>query len=351
MAAAAPTTTKTIRLKCNLDAGAPTREHFNIEETPAPVLDSSAAGAILVQALVFSADPFQRGQLRTGRGKSAGDVMTGFIAGKVLQSNNDKWAVGDLFGASLPFSTVQVVTSEELSATTIWKLTGVITEDQISLGVGILGMPGSTAYGGLIDILQPKAGQTLFVSAASGAVGSLVGQIGKKVYGCKVVGSCGGPDKCAIVKDKFGFDASVDYKLANNSRDALAAQLKEVAPEGVDMYFENVGGIHFDVAFAALRRFGRIAVCGAISGYNEEKPPANEVNIGAMIYSFQRIEGFMCSPWLSGQKGNFLEDMAKWWREGKLQVQETFFEGVEAWPDAFNSLFTGKNLGKVVVRV
>lgn len=211
-------------------------------------------------------------------------------------------------------------------------------------------MPGSTAYGGLIDILRPEAGQTIFISAASGAVGSVVGMIAKKVFGCKTIGSCGGPEKCAMLIEKFGFDHAIDYKTCNNA-DELTAALKAVAPEGIDMYFENVGGIHFDAAFASLRSGGRIAVCGAISEYNNKVAIGNKINIFHMIYTNQRIEGFVCSPWLAGKRGNFLADVSQWFKEGKLPEQETFTDGIDNWPLAFQSLFTGANKGKVVVRV
>ena len=211
-------------------------------------------------------------------------------------------------------------------------------------------MPGSTAYGGLIDILRPVRGEVIFISAASGAVGSVVGMIAKQVFGCTTIGSCGGPDKCKLIKEKFGFDYAIDYKTCSDAEE-LKAALKEAAPDGIDMYFENVGGIHFDAAFASLRQGGRIAVCGAISQYNLSNTPGNNINIMNMIYSAQRIEGFVCAPWLSGKKGNFLNDMAGWYKEGKIVEQETVTDGIENWPVAFQSLFTGANRGKVVVRV
>eukprot|EP01034_Spumella_vulgaris_P039507 gene39507-48816_t len=163
--------------------------------------------------------------------------MKGFIAGKVLASKNPKWQKDDLIGGSLPFSTVQIVSQEQLASTVTWKLTGLIDESQISYGVGVMGMPGSTAYGGLIDVLRPNEGETIFISTASGAVGGLVGQLAKHLYKCKVVGSVGGPAKSALIRDKFGFEA-IDYKTANNAAE-LIALLKTAAPEGIDMYFEN----------------------------------------------------------------------------------------------------------------
>jgi NADPH-dependent curcumin reductase CurA len=181
-------------------------------------------------------DASQRNGLKTGQRKP-GTPMDGFIAGKVVESNHSAWKAGDLFGASRPFTTVQAISAEELKSTLIWKLTDHITEDQIGLGIGVLGMPGATVYGGVHDVLRPKEGETLFVSAASGAVGSMVGQLAKNVYNCKVVGSCGGAKKCEFLESKFGFDHAIDYKQANNKEELVAA-LKEAAPDGIDMYFE-----------------------------------------------------------------------------------------------------------------
>lgn len=239
---------------------------------------------------------------------------------------------------------------ETFTKTIVWKLTGFITENEISLGVGILGMPGSTAYGGLIDVLRPNKGETIFISAAAGAVGSLVGMLAKQLYGCKVIGSCGGPAKCQLIKEKFGFDEAIDYKTVHNV-DELTAALKVVAPDGIDMYFENVGGMHFEAAFNSLRPYGRIAVCGQIAEYNNSVANQCSINPMKMIYTCQRIEGFLSPPWLSGQKGAFLKDMNTWLKEGKLVSQETIFEGLESWVDGFRSLFTGDNIGKVVVRM
>ena len=174
--------------------------------------------------------------MKTGE-KKPGSVMEGFIAGKVLESNHAAWQAGNLFGAELPLTTMQAISARQLKKATIWKLTDYITEDQISLGVGILGMPGSTAYGGTVDVLRPKEGETIFVSAACGAVGSMVGQIAKNVYKCTVIGSCGDPNKCDLIKKKFGFDHAIDYKQCKSKDDLLAA-LKTAAPDGIDMYWE-----------------------------------------------------------------------------------------------------------------
>jgi len=158
-----------------------------------------------------------------------------------------------------------------MKTTLMWKLTDYINESQISLGIGVLGMPGATAYGG-IDTLRPEKGQTIFISAAAGAVGGLVGQLAKTLYDCKVIGSCGGSDKGKMITEEWGFDHAIDYKTCKN-KDDLVAALKAVAPNGIDMYFENVGGMHFEAAMETLANFGRVAVCGMIDGYNELPKP------------------------------------------------------------------------------
>ena len=212
-------------------------------------------------------------------------------------------------------------------------------------------MPGSTAYGGL-DVLQPKEGETILVSAASGAVGISIGMLAKALFGCKVIGSCGGEEKCNIIVSEFGFDHAIDYKKVSSAQE-LKEMISAVAPKGIDMYFEGVGGIHLEAALDLLRTNGRIAVCGQISDYNRNPndPHKYPISVANMIYKCQRIEGFVCTPWLDGKKGRFLSDMSKWLQEGKVKPKETFFDGIEQWPLAFQSLFTGKHLGKVVVRV
>lgn len=347
---------KTVWLKAYLNDGVPGPEHFDIRKTSVDCSEAELGeNEIVVQVMAMSVDPYLRGGLKNSAKKddSGEKVMAGFITGRVVASKNSKYVAGDLIGGSLPFSTVQKVTDKQLGG--CFKLTGALTKDNISLGVGVMGMPGSTAYGGLVDVLRPEKGQILFVSAAAGAVGSLVGQIAKNVYGCTIIGSCGGKEKCDFIKAQYGFDHAIDYKsltgTEDEKRDQLIAKLKEIAPKGIDMYFENVGGIHCEAAFAALGKGGRIAVCGGISKYNQKDPVPEKLNVSQMIYQFQRIEGFMCAPWLFGGKGNFFKDMPVWIKEGKVKPYETFFEGVEQWPAAFQSLFTGKKKGKVVVRI
>lgn len=360
-ASAATLPCRTVILVENVKEGMPKPEHFRVEDsTVSTALE--AEGDILVQALCFSADPYLRGMIKMGERVKPGAPMQVFISGKVLKSRNPKWAAGDLFGTNAAASTVQVLKGDRPGH--VWKLSDYITEDQISYGVGVLGMPGATAYGGLIDVLRPGDTQSgdprdppgpevIFISAASGAVGGLVGQIAKNNYGCRTIGSAGGPEKGKILLERLGFDHHIDYK-GLSTKEELVERIRAVAPDGIDMYFENVGGIHFDAAYATLRKDGRIAVCGGISNYNRATgDPAsnNGVNLMQTVYNFQRIEGFVCGPWLSGRKGKFLPDMSKWLKEGKVKVEETFFDGIENWFSGFQSLFTGENKGKVVVRV
>lgn len=275
--------------------------------------------------------------------------MAGFVSGVIIDSKVADWKPGDLFGAFLPYTDVQAVSASALKKVPFRKLTGLVSENDVSLGIGVLGMPGATAYGGFIDVLQPKQGETIWVSGAAGAVGSMVGQLAK-VYGCTVIGSAGGPEKCKLVQEKFGFDHCIDYKTCSSPRDLITA-LRKVAPKGIDMYFENVGGMHFEAAMSCLRKDGRIAVCGVISTLSAKRPEPNKIHISNMIYSRQRVQGFECSPWLLGQQGNFLPDMARYVKEGKVTIEETFFDGLESFGEAFQSLFVGGNVGKVVVRV
>eukprot|EP00595_Chromulina_sp_UTEXLB2642_P000138 CAMPEP_0196762350 /NCGR_PEP_ID=MMETSP1095-20130614/1761_1 /TAXON_ID=96789 ORGANISM="Chromulina nebulosa, Strain UTEXLB2642" /NCGR_SAMPLE_ID=MMETSP1095 /ASSEMBLY_ACC=CAM_ASM_000446 /LENGTH=293 /DNA_ID=CAMNT_0042113017 /DNA_START=34 /DNA_END=912 /DNA_ORIENTATION=- len=288
--------TKSIILKQHLSIGFPTEENFAIE-TSTINSDDIPNGGILLQVLVASSDPYLRGRMRPEGDFVEGKVIKTFVSGKVLHSNNENWVSGDLLGGSLPLSSYQIIPPELFSQTAIWKLTGLIDESEISLGIGILGMPGSTAYGGLIDVLRPNEGETIFISAAAGAVGSLVGILAKKLYNCKVIGSCGGDEKVKLVKEKYGFDHVIDYKKYSTVEE-LTKALKEVAPEGIDMYFENVGGIHFEAALNSLRVRGRIAVCGTISDYNSDYSKSfSKIIPIKMVYSQQRIEGFMCAEW------------------------------------------------------
>jgi NADPH-dependent curcumin reductase CurA len=211
--------------------------------------------------------------------------------------------------------------------------------------IGGLGMPGWTAYFGLLDVGQPKAGETVVVSAAAGAVGSVVGQIAK-IKGCRAVGIAGGVDKCRYVKDELGFDACVDYKTGN-----LAAQLKEACPKGIDINFENVGGEIFDTVLTQMNVFGRVPLCGLISGYNATDAPAGPKNIRAVLTQRLRVQGLIVLDWAS-RFPEAIAQLGQWHQEGRLKIREDVREGgLDAFPDVLNLLYTGGNMGKLVLKV
>ena len=339
---------KSINLVSYCDEGIPTAAHFTVATQNVDTADLQE-GEFIFHVLVFSPDPYMRSRMKSGGSYPIGQAINGFVAGEVILSASSDYPVGALLGASLPFQTIQRLSKTKLAATAAWSLGAFLSKADISLGVGIFGMPGATVYGGLLDVLKPKSGETLFVSGAAGAVGSLVGMIAKNVVGCKVVGSCGGEEKCKRISE---FATAIDYKKSANTEE-LKTALKVVAPEGIDMYFDNVGGMHFEAAFQSLRTGGRIAVCGGISQYNSGIGLGGgglTINPLQMIYTCQRIEGFLSTPYL--KDGAFLAKMREWLDSGKIsRPDETVFKGIDAFVEAFTSLFTGANTGKVVLMV
>lgn len=345
---------KTLQLPAPVDDGMPKPEHFKVVETP---VGEVSDGGLLIEVVYISADPYMRGRIKSAAVTESPSVISGFVSGRVLVSKSADWFPGDLLGGSLPYTTVQVVPEAALKG--CWKLSGLLDESSLSHGIGVLGMPGATAYGGFFEILKPKRpkkgeenGETVFISAASGAVGQLVGQLAK-IAGCITIGSAGGPEKCKTLKEKFGYDHAIDYKACKDA-DELKAKIKECSPEGIDMYFENVGGMHFDAALACMKPGGRVAVCGCISAYNSGGAlgsNSNALNIGSLIYAQVRIEGFICARWLFEKTGKCRRDMARYLKQGKVVVTETETQGIENWGSAFGSLFTGANNGKVCVKV
>jgi len=321
-------------------------EDFGVVEVEAPKL--APEGGLLLELSYVSVDPYLRGSIP--KTLKENDTVRGFVSGKVIESKTGEWKVGDLFGANLPFITIQTATSEEASS--FRNLTQYLTESELSLGIGLLGMPGSTAYAAL-DLMSVNELDRVWISAATGAVGSVAGQIAKNVKHCKLVlGSAGSAEKCVTATKDFGFDACFNYRQATDASE-MTALVKRYAPEGVDFYLENVGGDHFTAAFNNIREKGRIALCGAISKYSLEHKTGETIMMQEMIYKNIRIEGFLCTDWLSGKRGTFLKDMSKWHREGLVNSRETVFNGIEKWPEAFNALFQqgGENLGKIVVKV
>lgn len=320
--------------------GEPTAENFalatvEVDATP-------PADCLLVRNLYMSVDPYMRGRMRDGRSYAApfalGEAMTGGAVGEVVASSHSDFAPGDTVIHGYGWREYARVHGKAAV-----KIDPSLAPVQSFLGV--LGMPGKTAYVGLLDIGQPKAGETVFVSGAAGAVGSLVCQIAK-LKGCRVVGSAGSAAKIAWLKEKAGVDGAINYREVSNLRKAIAAE----CPDGVDVYFENVGGEHLEATLSLMNDFGRIAVCGMISQYNASQPDPGPRNLALIIGRRLRLQGFIVSDH-ADRDADFYRDMAAWMGEGKIHWEETVVEGIEKAPDAFLGLFSGENLGKMLVKL
>jgi len=317
--------------------GEPAETDFRVEEVLMP---EPRHGEALVKVAYLSLDPYQRGRMREAASYAAnvglGEVMTGGVVGEVVASQHPGLTVGDTVEGSLGWQEYAVAPGVALR-----KVDPSLAP--ISTANGVLGMPGMTAYFGLLDVGQPKAGETIVVSAASGAVGQVVGQIGK-IMGCRVIGIAGGAKKCAFVKDELGFDACVDYKAGND----LDAALRAACPNGIDGNFENVGGMVLDVVLARMNAFGRIALCGMISGYDGEPIPLQQPQL--LLQSRLRIEGFIVSEHMEVWP-EALKELATMVATGKLKYRESVAQGIAAAPEAFLGLLKGKNFGKQLVKL
>jgi hypothetical protein len=315
------------------------REDFKIEDGPVP---EPGAGEFRVKVAYVSLDPAMRGWISEGRSYvppvGLGEVMRAYAVGTVEASNNPAFKPGDavqgLFGVQrYAISKGERVVKVDPS------------QAPLERWIGGLGMPGWTAYFGLLEVGQPKAGETVVVSAASGAVGSVVGQIAR-IKGCRAVGIAGGREKCRYVTDDLGFDACVDYKAGN-----LAADLKAAAPNGVDVYFENVGGEILDTVLLQMNLRGRIPVCGLISAYNATELPAGPKNIRCVLTQRLKMQGLIVFDW-ADRVPEAMAQLGQWHKEGKLKIREDVREGgLDAYPDVLNLLYTGGNLGKLVLKV
>jgi NADPH-dependent curcumin reductase CurA len=316
-----------------------TRQDFMIEDGPIP---QPGANELRVRVGYVSLDPAMRGWVNEGRSYippvGIGEVMRSFSAGTVEASNNPQFKPGDAVTGMFGVQRYAISNGDRVMKVDASKA-------PLQRWIGGLGMPGWTAYFGLLDVGQPKAGETVVVSAAAGAVGSVVGQIAK-IKGCRAVGIAGGADKCRYVKDELGFDACVDYKAGN-----LAAQLKEACPKGIDINFENVGGEIFDTVLTQMNVFGRVALCGLISGYNATDAPAGPKNIRAVLTQRLRVQGLIVLDWAS-RFPEAIAQLGQWHQEGKLKIREDVREGgLDAFPDVLNLLYTGGNIGKLVLKV
>jgi len=297
---------------------------------------------VLVKVAYLSLDPYMRGRMRDGPSYAApvglGEVMTGGTVGEVVKSSNPRFAVGDTVEDRLGWQEYGIG-----GGATMRKVDASLAP--ISTANGVLGMPGMTAYFGLLEVGQPKPGETIVVSAASGAVGQVVGQIGK-IMGCRVVGIAGGGKKCAFVKDEFGFDACVDYKAEKD----LDAALRAACPNGIDVYFDNVGGEISDAVLRNINTFGRVALCGSISQYNATTPPMGPRLLGTFVGKRARAQGFIVTDFASRHEAA-MRQMGEWIRNGRLKYREDVVQGIDKAPRAFIGMLRGENFGKMLVKV
>ncbi|HEY1043712.1 MAG TPA: NADP-dependent oxidoreductase [Telluria sp.] len=316
--------------------GPVTPDNFRLEAVAVPEL---ADGQVLVRNRFLSLDPYMRGRMSAAKSYAASqaldETMIGATAGEVVASRHPRFAPGDAVTGMLGWAEMGVADGSMLRKVDI-------SQVPLSAYLGVLGMPGVTAWYGLNQIIFAKPGDTVVVSAASGAVGSVVGQLAK-LNGCRAVGIAGGPEKCGYVVDELGFDACVDYKLGQVAQDLAAA-----TPDGIDGLFENVGGEVFDAALARMNAFGRIALCGLISGYGGKPAPIN--NIGSVLINRLSMRGFIITEHMEVWP-QALGELAELVASGQLKYRETIADGLASAPDAFIGLLAGRNFGKQLVRL
>jgi NADPH-dependent curcumin reductase CurA len=323
--------------------GEPTVDNFRLVEAPVPALQE---GQVLVRNHFLSLDPYMRGRMNEGKSYAQPQpldvVMIGGTAGEVVESRNANFQAGDKVVGMGGWQEYFVVDASQRGV--LQKVD--TTHVPLSAYLGAVGMPGVTAWYGLVKIINPKAGETVVVSAASGAVGSAVGQLAK-VRGCRVVGIAGGPQKCAQVVEELGFDACIDYK-ANPDVKSLSKALKEACPGGIDGYFENVGGMILDAVMLRANAFSRIAMCGMIAGYNGEPIPMTAPQL--ILVNRMKIEGFIVSEHMDVWP-EALKELGTLVATGKFKYRETVADGIASAPEAFLGLLKGKNFGKQLVKL
>ncbi|CNH37343.1 NADP-dependent oxidoreductase [Yersinia pekkanenii] len=323
--------------------GTPTSENFMLDTQLIP---QPGAGEVLLRTRYLSLDPYMRGRMSDVPSYAdpikIGDVMVGGTVSRVEVSKHPDFQVGDWVLAQSGWQDYALSDGSDIR-----NLGPQLTHPSRALGV--LGMPGFTAYMGLLDIGQPKEGETLVVAAASGAVGSVVGQIGK-LKGCKVVGIAGGAEKCRYVIEELGFDACIDHRATD-----FVQQLEKACSEGIDIYYENVGGAVFDAVLPLLNTHARIPVCGLIAHYNDTELPDGPDRLpllqSIILRKRIRMQGFIIFDDYAHHYDDFLQQMTEWVEKGKIKFREDLVEGLENAPQAFIGLLEGKNFGKLVIRV
>ncbi|PKV75789.1 NADP-dependent oxidoreductase [Pontibacter ramchanderi] len=330
--------TRSILLKSR-PQGMPTEENFEFSEEE---LSGLQEGQLLLKSLYVSVDPYMRGRMSDAKSYVApynlNEPIAGGVVAEVVESRHDKFKAGDVVLGNLPWQTYSISDGKGLRP--------LDTElAPLSYHLGILGMPGMTAYCGLLYIGEPKEGETVVVSGAAGAVGTVVGQIAK-LKGCRVVGIAGSEDKTAYLMNELGFDEAINYKTASDMRKALAA----ACPNGVDIYFDNVGGGISDAVYSLLNKFARIAVCGQIALYNATTVPTGPRVEPILLKKSALMKGFIVSDYAS-RFPEAANEMVSWLKAGKLQYEEHIVEGFDQLPQAFFGLFKGENTGKLLVKV
>jgi NADPH-dependent curcumin reductase CurA len=318
--------------------GLPKPEDFRLVETPVP---EPGPGEMLVRARWLSLDPYMRGRMSDApsyaRPVAIGEVMVGAVVGEVVRSSHPDFAAGDVVEERLGWQEYAISRGREARKVDP-------TLAPISTALGILGMPGLTAYFGLLEVGRPRPGETVVVSAAAGAVGAVVGQIAK-IGGCRAVGLAGSKAKVDYLVGELGFDAGIDYKTAD-----LHAALAAACPRGVDVYFDNVGGRITETLSRHVNPFARVAVCGLISQYNLEKPELAPRNERFVLVNRVRIQGFIVSDFYA-RRDEALRQLAEWLRQGRLEYREDVVDGLEKAPAAFIGMLQGKNFGKQLVQI
>ena len=326
--------------------GEPTPDNFRLVQSPVPAACDLQTGQVLVRHHYLSLDPYMRGRMNESKSYTAaqplGEVMIGGTVGEVVASKSDHFKLGDSVVGQGGWQEYALVDASQRGV--LQKVDA--TRVPLSAYLGALGMPGVTAWYGLTQIIAPKAGETLVVSAASGAVGSAFGQLAK-ARGCRAVGLAGGPDKCAYVTSELGFDVCIDYKQ-HPDLISLSRALKEACPDGIDGHFENVGGLILDAVMLRTNAFARIAICGMIAGYNSASLPM--ANPALILVNRLKIEGFIVSEHMQLWP-EALAELGALMAGGKLKYRESVAQGLTSAPEAFIGLLKGKNFGKQLVKL
>lgn len=323
--------------------GAPVSDNFRLEKVEKPELKD---GEVLLKTIYLSLDPYMRGRMNDAKSYTdpveIDDVMVGGTVAQVEASNNDKFAVGDWVLSYSGWQDYSISDGKDLMSLGQ-------SPTNPSYALGIMGMPGFTAYMGLLDIGQPKEGDTVVVAAATGPVGATVGQIAK-IKGCKAVGVAGGEEKCRFAVETLGFDACIDHKA-----DDFEQQLEEACADGIDVYYENVGGKVFDAVLPLLNTGARVPLCGLVSQYNATELPSGPDRMGMLMGTLLtkriKMQGFIIFDDYGHRYDEFAQDMMQWIKNGKIHYREQIVEGLENAPQAFIGMLEGQNFGKLVVKV